>query len=85
MLYLGCVGGKDFHENWPVFSAEPHQIQQQVALYILHKISWLQDTPNELAGPKCIKTLIEYLMLTPRPTFRACQILFRLARYTSLK
>lgn len=80
MLYLGYVESRDFYENWPEFSAEPHQIQQQVALYILHKISWLRDIPNALSEPKCFKTLIEYLNMTPRPTFRACQILFRIVR-----
>lgn len=80
MSYLGFVECKDFYENWPEFSAETHQIQQQTALYILHKISWLEDAPKELSEPQCLKTLIEYLNLTPRPTFRACQILFRIAR-----
>lgn len=80
-LKLGQVDSKDFYENWPEFTADSHYVhQQEVAVYLLLKLSWLEDTPKQLTDRKTIKAIIDYLVETPRPTFRACQILFRLAR-----
>lgn len=80
-LKLGQADNKDFYENWPEFVGESHHVhQQEVAVYLLLKLSWLDDTPKQLTDRKTVKAIIDYLVETPRPTFRACQILFRLAR-----
>lgn len=81
-LKLGLADNKDFYENWPDFvGRQSHNLhQQEVALYLLLKLSWLKKTPKQLTNRKTVKAIIDYLVETPRPTFRACQILFRLAR-----
>lgn len=80
-LKLGQVDDKDFYENWPEFAAESRQVhQQEVAIYLLLKLSWLEDTPKQLTDLNTVKAVIDYLIETPTPTFRACQFLFRLAR-----
>lgn len=53
---------------------------QQIAIYLLLKLSWLDDTPPDLANRKTFHAVIDHLVETPKPLFRACQILFRLAR-----
>lgn len=79
-LKLGQVESKDFYENWPEFTEATHRNEQEVAVYLILKLSWLDDTPHQLVSSQTLKAIIEYLVETPRPTFRACQILFRLAR-----
>ena len=80
-LKLGQVDSKDFYENWPEFTAESQNVhQQEAAVYLLLKLSWLKETPKQLTDRKTVKALIDYLVETPRPTFRVCQILFRMAR-----
>lgn len=80
-LKLGQVGSKDFYENWPEFTSEPHVLyHQEVAVYLLLKLSWLDNAPKQLTEHKTMKAVIDYLVETPRPTFRACQLLFRVSR-----
>ena len=80
-LHLGQVEGKDFFENWPEFQVEKRRYQPvEWAIYMLHRLSWLSDTPRQLTEPRVIKTLIDYLTETSQPTFYACRTLFRLAR-----
>ena len=79
-LKLGQVESKDFYENWPEFPEVRHRDDQEIAVYLLLKLSWLEEIPHQLVNDDTLKALIDYLVETPRPTFRACQILFRLAR-----
>lgn len=88
-LKLGQSGSKDYYENWPEFIQEdggggqsnpPHN----AAIYLLLKLSWLDETPVQLTDRSTVKAIIDYLVETPRPIFRACQILFRLASHPGL-
>lgn len=79
-LKLGQIENKDFYENWPEFTLIAHHQDQEIAVYMILKLSWMDETPQELVRSETLKALIDYLVETPRPTFRACQILFRLAR-----
>ena len=86
-LHLGQVEGKDFYENWPKFSMEnrpPYNKPVEWAVYLLHRISWLPETPRQLTEKKIVATLIDYLIETPRPTFYACRLLFRLSSNADL-
>ena len=51
---------------------------------MLHRISWLPETPRQLTEKKIVATLIDYLIETPRPTFYACRLLFRLSSNADL-
>lgn len=79
-LKLGQVDNRDFYENWPEFASSTEQHQMvEVAIYLLLKLSWLNDTPHKLASQSVTAAIIDYLVDTPTPAFRACRILFRLA------
>jgi len=79
-LKLGQVDSRDFYENWPEFTGPTEQQHQTVeaAIYLLLKLSWLDDPPHKLASQTVTKAIIDYLVDTPTPAFRACRILFRL-------
>ena len=85
---LGKSNSKDYYENWPQFSEDDQaenvtaNLPQNTAIYLLLKLSWLEETPAQLTRRSTIKAIIDHLVETPRPLFRACQILFRLARYS---
>lgn len=70
-----CVGRQGGSER-----EEEDRGHQQIAIYLLLKLSWLDDTPTDLASRKTFHAVIDHLVDTPKPLFRACQILFRLAR-----
>ena len=81
-LKLGQVDDIDFYENWPEFPAAAHRRTDQqmveIAIYLLLKLSWLNETPHQMSDASVTKAVIDYLVHTPTPAFRACRILFRL-------
>ena len=79
-LKLGQADSRDFYEKWPELPAPTEKDQvAEVAIYLLLKLSWLDDTPHKLASQSVTMAIIDYLVYTPTPAFRACRILFRLA------
>lgn len=83
-MHLGTVEGKDFYENWPesrsASAGGRSNVPVEWAMYLLHRISWLPDTPPQLTERLVVQAVIEYLTETPRPVFHGCRILFRLSR-----
>ena len=85
-LGLDGTGNSDEADNgvyveWPSSfrSKQPCDIVEQ-SIYLLLKLVWVNDAVRQVSIPSLTKALIDYLVETPKPEFRCCQILFQLAR-----